>query len=52
MKLSELYERPIAEVVKEMKLVDLQVHTDDSGNIKAIELEYADDSSQHRLTSF
>lgn len=40
MKLSELYEKPLKEVLKGMELSDTKVYTDDAGEIKCIELKY------------
>lgn len=31
MKLGELYSKPLQEVLQELSLVDMKVHTDDSG---------------------
>jgi len=42
MKLAELYSKPIKEAMEEMTLVDMKVHTDDAGNVKAVELKYTD----------
>lgn len=40
MELTELINKPLSEVVKEMKLVDTKIHSDDNGKIKCIELKY------------
>lgn len=40
MKLSELYEKPLKEVLEDMELSDTKVHTDDTGKIECIELKY------------
>lgn len=40
MKLNEVYNKPIKEVVETMELLDMKVHTDDTGNVRAIELKY------------
>jgi len=44
MKLSKFYIQSLQENLKEMELVDLKVHTDDEGNVKAVELKYGDKS--------
>lgn len=42
MKLGELYSKPLHEVLQELNLVDMKVHTDDDGEVKAVELKYGD----------
>ncbi len=44
MKLNELYAKPIKEVVDGMEMVDLKVHTDDAGNVRSVEVKFANDS--------
>lgn len=41
MKLSEIYVKPLREVLECMELSEMKVHTDDDGNVKTIELKYA-----------
>lgn len=40
LKLNEMLEKPLGEVLKEMDLADTKIHSDDSGEIKCIELKY------------
>ena len=42
MKLGEVYRKPIAEIIEELELSNMEVHTDDSGNVKSIKLEYTE----------
>jgi len=42
MKLNEVYSKPIKEVIEALELSDMKVHTDDGGNVKAIELKYTE----------
>ena len=48
MKLGELYSKPLQEVLQELELVDMKVHTDDSGEVKAVELKYRDKSVEKK----
>lgn len=38
--LNGLMNKTLAELIKEMKLVDAKIHSDDNGEIKCIELKY------------
>ena len=38
--LNEVQSRPIIELVTEMNLVDVKIHTDDDGAIRSIEMKY------------
>lgn len=40
MKLNELYNKPIKEVIEELEFTDMKVHTDDNGNVRSVELKY------------
>lgn len=40
MQLNEFYNKPLNEIVKEMELADVKIHTDDD-NIRTIEVKYA-----------
>ena len=42
MKLGELYSKPLQEALQELELVDMKVHTDDSGEVRAVELKYGE----------
>ena len=42
MKLNEVYNKPLKEVIEALELSDMKVHTDDGGNVKAIELKYTE----------
>lgn len=42
MKLSEVYSKPLKEVIENLELSDIKVHSDDNGNVKAIELKYTE----------
>lgn len=46
MKLNELYAKPIKEVMDEMEMVDLKVHTDDAGNVHSIEVKFSNYSKE------
>lgn len=40
MKLTELYNKPLIEALKELELTDMKIHSDERGAIKALELKY------------
>lgn len=40
MKLNNLAEKLVTEIITTMNLVDMKVHTDDNGKVCAIELKY------------
>lgn len=40
MKAGELHTKPLQEALQEMELVDIKIHTDDSGEVKSVELKY------------
>lgn len=40
MKLNEFMEKPLGEALREMNLIDCNVHTDDTGAVRAVELKY------------
>lgn len=42
MKLNEVYSRPLKEVVDELELSNMEIHSDEGGNVKAIELKYTE----------
>lgn len=42
MKLSEVYSRPLKEIIEELELSNMEVHSDEGGNVKAIELKYTE----------
>ncbi len=42
MKLSEVYSKPLKEVIETMELSDMKIHTDEDGTVKVIELKYAE----------
>ncbi len=42
MKLNEVYSRPLKEVIAELDLSDMKIHTDEDGDVKAVELKYTD----------
>lgn len=42
MKLSEVYSRPLKEIIEELELSNMEVHSDEDGNVKAIELKYTE----------
>ncbi len=48
MKLGELYSKPLQEVLQELNLVDMKVHTDDDGEVKAAELKYGEKSVEKK----
>lgn len=50
MKLNELYAKPIKEVVAEMEMVDMKVHTDEAGNVRTIEIKYSGESEETEET--
>lgn len=39
MKLNEVYSKPLKDVIEALELSDMKVHTDEGGNVKAIELK-------------
>ncbi len=49
MKLGELYSKPLQEVLQELELVDMKVHTDDSGEVKAVELKYGENNIEKNI---
>lgn len=42
MKLNEVYGRPLKEIIAELELSDMKIHTDEDGDVKAVELKYTD----------
>lgn len=40
MKLNDICTKPLKEVMDNMNLTDVKVHTDNDGNVRAIELKY------------
>lgn len=42
MKLTELYNKPLIEALKELELTDMKIHPDERGAIKALELKYTE----------
>lgn len=40
MKLNDVYTKPLKDIVEQMNLTDMKVHTDDAGDVKSIELKY------------
>lgn len=49
MKLNELYSKPLKDVIEMLELSDMKVHTDDGGDVKAIELKYTEKKSESEL---
>lgn len=43
MKLNDVYTKSLKDVVEQMNLTDMKVHTDDAGDVKSIELKYEPD---------
>lgn len=46
MKLSEVYSKPLKEVIEELELSKAEIHTDDDGNVKVIELKYTEKAAE------
>ena len=46
MKLSEVYSRPLKEIIEELELSNMEVHSDEDGNVKAIELKYTEKKAE------
>lgn len=46
MKLNEVYSKPLKDVIEALELSDMKVHTDDGGNVKAIELKYTEKKAE------
>lgn len=46
MKLNEVYSKPLKEVIEELELSKAEIHTDDDGNVKAIELRYTEKAAE------
>ena len=40
MNLGEFMQKPLSEAIAEMELVDSKVHTNDAGQVQAVELKY------------
>lgn len=51
MKLSELYSKPLSAAVESLELVDVKVHTDEGGNVKAVELKYVEKKDGATVTA-
>lgn len=49
MKLNDVYTKPLKDIVEQMNLTDMKVHTDDTGDVKAIELKYEPDGKKDGL---
>lgn len=41
MTLKNLYTKPLSEIVNQMEMIDLKIHSDNKGNISTIEIKYA-----------
>lgn len=41
MTLQDTYEKSLKEVLNDLQIVDVQYHTDDSGEIRKVEVQYA-----------
>lgn len=41
MTLKDVYEKPLAEILKEMSMVNVEIHNDGFGEIHSIEVKYA-----------
>lgn len=44
MTLKDLHSKPLSEIIEQMDIVDLKVHSDNNGVINSIEIKYADSS--------
>lgn len=51
MRLNEFYNKPLNEIVKEMELADIKIHTDDDNNIRTIEVKYAVSTKEEKTNS-
>ena len=51
MRLNEFYNKPLNEIVKEMELADIKIHTDDDNNIRTIEVKYAVSTKEEKKTN-
>jgi hypothetical protein len=49
MKLNDVYTKSLKDVVEQMSLTDMKVHTNDTGDVKAIELKYEPDGQKDGL---
>lgn len=50
MKLNDVYTKPLKDVVEELNLTDMKVHTDDDGEVRSIELKYEPIASRKELS--
>lgn len=48
MTLKDVYEKPLADILKEMDMVDVKIHNDDYGKICSIEVKYAPQEKQEQ----
>lgn len=46
MKLNEVYSKPLKDVIEALELSGMKVHTDEGGNVKAIELKYTEKKAE------
>lgn len=46
MNLADLYEKPLSEIVKQMQLSDLKVHSNDDGHIESVELKFKNEENK------
>lgn len=51
MKLNEVYNKPLKEVIEALELSDMKVNTDEGGNVKAIELKYTEKEPEDKKRS-
>lgn len=49
MKLNDVYTKSLKDIVEQMNLTDMKVHTDDAGDVKSIELKYEPDGQKDGL---
>jgi hypothetical protein len=43
--LKDFNSKPLSEIIEQMDMVDLKIHSDNNGTINSIEIKYADPSS-------
>ncbi len=48
MTLKDICEKPLADILKEMDMVDVKIHNDDYGKICSIEVKYAPQEKQEQ----
>jgi hypothetical protein len=51
MTLAQFMDKPLSEALKSLNMIDSRIHSDDSGNVIAVELKYIDTEYKEETVS-